>query len=107
MTRRFPKLSKAQLKQAQRASYWRRKARQVKKAKPLAFEARKVLTAPSKPTGEPEALRPTLKQRKSFTSKVASIVLRLKPTPEELAEVRNIARRVAWKVSSNRQGRRA
>jgi hypothetical protein len=105
MTRRFPKLSKAQLKQAQRASYWRRKAGQAKKAKPLAFETRKALTAPSKPTGEPEALRPA--QRKSFASKVASIVMRLKPTPEELAEVRNLARRVARKVSSNRQGRRA
>ena len=59
---------------------WRRKAREAKKAKPLAFETLKALRVPARSTGEAEAMRPTLGQPKSFASKVASIITRLKPT---------------------------
>ena len=45
-------------------------------------------------------------QPKSFASKVASIITRLKPTPQELAEVRKIARKVTRRATSNRKGRR-
>ena len=85
---------------------WRRKAREPKKAKPLAFETLKALRVPGRSAGEAEAIRPTLGQPKSFASKVASIITRLKPTPEELAEVRKIARKVTRRASSNRKGRR-
>jgi len=98
-----PKPNKAQLKQAQRGS--RHKPRKSKKARPLASETRKVLAAGKKPSGETH--RPTLAQRKSLASKVAYIIERLKPTPEERAEFRELARTVARKLSSNRQGRRA
>jgi hypothetical protein len=84
---------------------WRRKARD-KKAKPLVFETLKALRAPARSAGEAEAMRPTQEQPKSFASKVASIITRLKPTPEELAEVRKIARKVTRRASSNRKGRR-
>jgi len=84
---------------------WRRKARGTKKAKPLAFETLKALRVPARSAGEAEAMRPALKP-KSFASKVASIITRLKPTPEELAEVRKIARKVTRRGSSNRKGRR-
>ena len=99
-----PKPNKAQLKQAQRGS--RHKPRKSKKARPLASETRKVLAAGKKPSGETEAHRPTLEQRKSLANKVAYIIERLKPTPEERAEFRELARTVARKLSSNRQGRR-
>ena len=59
---------------------WRRKAREPKKAKPLAFETLKALRVPGRSAGEAEAIRPTLGQPKSFASKVASIITRLKPT---------------------------
>jgi hypothetical protein len=81
---------------------WRRKAR---KAKPLAFETLKALHVSAR-SGEAEAMRPTLGQPNSFASKVARIITRLKPTPEELAEVRKIARKVTRRTSSNRKGRR-
>jgi hypothetical protein len=81
---------------------WRRKAR---KAKPLAFETLKALRVSAK-SGEAEAMRSTLGQPNSFASKVASIITRLKPTPEEIAEVRKIARKVTRRASSNRKGRR-
>ena len=106
-----PKLNKAQLKQVQRGS--RRKPRKSKKARPLASETRKVLAAGKSPSGETETHRPTevhrptLEQRKSLASKVAYIIERLKPTPEERAEFRELARTVARKLCSNRQGRRA
>ena len=82
---------------------WRRKAR---KAKPLAFETLKALQFSARSAGEAEAMRPTLGQPNSFASKVARIITRLKPTPEELAEVRKIARKVTRRASSNRKGRR-
>ena len=59
---------------------WRRKAREPKKAKPLAFETLKALHVSARSAGEAEAMRPTLGQPKSFASKVASIITRLKPT---------------------------
>ena len=57
---------------------WRRKAREAKKAKPLAFETLKALRVPARSADEAEAM--TLGQPKSFASKVASIITRLKPT---------------------------
>ena len=76
----------------------------AKEGKPLAFETLKALRVPARSAGEAEAM--TLGQPKSFASKVASIITRLKPTPEELAEVRKIARKVTRRASSNRKGRR-
>jgi hypothetical protein len=42
---------------------WRSKAREAKKAKPLAFETLKTLRVPARSAGEAEAMRPALKPK--------------------------------------------